>query len=58
MDLKAAQVLGYAFFPNVTEACLLTSATSKGVPTSAPNNPLTEERKALSVFDAFDCLNF
>ena len=37
--LNAEYVLLYCFLPVVTEACLLTRATSNGVPTIAPMNP-------------------
>lgn len=46
--VKALNVLLYAFWPVVTEACLRIRATSKGLPTMAPNTPLKAEMPTFS----------
>lgn len=46
--VKALNVLLYAFWPVVTEACLRMRATSKGLPTMAPNTPLNADMPTFS----------
>jgi hypothetical protein len=43
IDLNASKVFLYAFLPFDIDACLRIKATSKGLPTNAPNAPLINE---------------